>query len=318
MRGRTRLIPVLVLAMVAGWAGPAAAKPRLAGVFDLSGTPGQITRGPDGNIWVTISGSGDNNNLARIRPNGNVTEYSPAALVNPEGIVSGSDGNLWLTRNGGVVRVPPDDPDSAQDFDIDAIGDPRKIIRVPGGALATASDDQLVSFPAADPNDFDATTIDGMSARSITKSGGNIWIADFHGGDGRIVRVNASSGGTKFFDVGGGPQGIARGPKKGVAYTNPGTDPQTVGRIEQGKNPRKTQVPNTDPFGITFAPDRNWWIANFASHNLTILNTEGKARRFRKLPDNSGPRQLSTGPDGTLWVSLETSQQVARIKGVKR
>ncbi len=318
MRGRTRLIPVLVLAVAAAWAGSAEAKPRLAGVFDLSGTPGQITRGPDGNIWVTISGSGLDNTLARIRPNGNVTEYSPDDLVNPEGIVSGPDGNLWATRNGGVVRIPPGDPDAAVAFDIDAIGDPRKIIRAPGGTLVTASDDQLVSFPAADPNDFDATTIDGMSARAVAKSGGNIWIADFHGGDGRIVRVNASSGATKFYDVGGGPQGIARGPKQGAAYTNPGTDPQTVGRIEKGKNPKKTAVPNTDPFGITFAPDRNWWIANFASHNLTILTTEGKARRFRKLPDNSGPRELTTGPDKTLWVSLETAGQVARIKGVKK
>jgi streptogramin lyase len=77
-------------------------------------------------------------------------------------------------------------------------------------------------------------------------------------------------------------------------------------------------VPNTDPFGITFASDGKWWIANFLSHDLTILDREGNARRFRKLPDNSGPRFIAAGPDKTVWVSLETSQQIARIKGVKR
>ena len=179
----------------------------------------------------------------------------------------------------------------------------------------TASDDQLVSFLPADPNGFAATTIDGMAARGIASSGGRLWIADFGGQ--RIVRANPA-GGVKLFDVGGGPQGIARGPRKGAAYTNPGTDPQTVGRIERGRKVRRTAVPNTDPFGITFAADRRWWIANFASDNLTILNREGRARRFRGLPEDSGPRQLTTGPRNTVWVSLEASQQVARIKGVKR
>ena len=117
MRTLRRLASGLLVALAVGAPGLAEAKPRLAGVFDLSGTPGQIARGPDGNIWVTISGSGLGNSLAKITPDGTVTEFAPAALVNPVGIGTGPDGNLWLTRLGGVVRVPPGDPDSAQDFD---------------------------------------------------------------------------------------------------------------------------------------------------------------------------------------------------------
>ena len=306
----------LCTCLVLSWPNVADAKPRLAGVFDLSGTPERIATGPDGNTWVTLSNSSEDNTLARIRPNGNVAEFDPAAVVNPEGISGGPDGNLWVTRNGGVVRVPPNDPLSAVDFDIDAIGGPEEIIRGPQNRLWTASGDQLVSFLPADPTGFDATTIDGVapSARGIASSGGNLFVADF--GDKRIVRVNPS-GGAKSFQVGGGPQDVAKGPRKGAAYTNPGSDPQTVGRIE-GQKRRKTRVPNTDPFGVVFASDRNWWIANFASHNLTILNQEGKARRFRDLPDDSGPRYIAKGPNNTVWVTLETSQQVARIKGVKK
>jgi streptogramin lyase len=308
-----RLASIALLALALVLPATAHGRPRLAGVFDLSGTPGQIARGPDGNIWVTISGSGDMSTIARIRPNGTVTEYSPTLLVNPVGLGGGPDGNLWTTRNNGVVRVPPGDPDSAQDFDIDAIGDPRRIISGPRVSLWTASADQLVSFPPSAPLGFDATTIAGMSARGIANSGGKLWIAD---NSGRIVRANPS-GGVKLYDVGGGPQEVARGPRRSVAYTNPGTDPQTVGRILPGKNPRKTRVPGTDPFGITFAADRKWWIANFASHDLTILNQKGKVRRFRRLPDNSGPRYVTRGPRRTVWVSLEASQQVAKISGVR-
>lgn len=325
MRGRRGAAgPVVALLACAALGLPASvpAKPRLAGVFDLSGQPGYIARGPDGNIWVTISGSGDNKTLARITPNGTVTEYAPANLVNPVGITGGPDGNLWFTRNNGVVRVDPQDPEgSNQDFTINAIGNnPQEIIRGPQGRLWTAADDQLVSFLPADPNGFDATTVNGLdSARGIANSGGRLWIAEFGGGlEGKIIRVNPA-GGSKAFDVGGGPQDVARGPRKSVAYTNPVANPQHVGRILKGaKRARKTRVPNTDPFGITLASDGNWWIANFGSHDLTILSRKGKVRKFRKLPDNSGPRRITSGRRKTVWVALEASEQVAKIAGVKR
>jgi streptogramin lyase len=310
-RGILGAIVVVVVALTATTA--VEAKPRFVGAFDLSGTPGQIARGPDGNIWVTISGTSQNNTLARVRPNGTVTEFAPAAVVNPVGITSGPDGNLWLTRNGGVIRVPPADPDSAQDFDIAAITQPQTIRPGPGGKLWTGSADQLVSIPPGDPNDFDASTINGMGARGIAASGGRLWIADFGGQ--RIVRATPAGDAT-FFDVGGGPQQVAGGPGKQIAYGNPGTDPQTVGRIKPGQSAKTTKVPMSDPFGIAFAPDGNWWFAEFAKHALGLLSTGGKVEQFKGLPDSSGPRYLAVGPKGTIWVSLETAEKVALVKGV--
>ena len=151
------------MTLVLAFSGTADAKPRLAGVFDLTGTPERIAAGPDGNIWVTLSNSSDDMTLARIKPNGVVDEFDPAAVVNPEGISGGPDGNVWVTRNGGVAKVPPDDPMNAVDFDIDAIGNPEEITRGPQNRLWTASGDQLVSFLPANPAGFDATTIDGVA-----------------------------------------------------------------------------------------------------------------------------------------------------------
>jgi virginiamycin B lyase len=274
------LAAILALLIALATGSPADAKPHFVDAFDLSGTPGQIARGPDGNIWVTISGSSQNNTLARVQPNGTVTEFAPAAVVNPVGITAGPDGNLWLTRNGGVIKVPPADPDSAQDFDIAAITQPQTI------------------RPAA---------------RGIAASSGHLWIADFGGG--RIVR-STPAGDTTFFDVGGGPQQVAGSPGKQVAYGNPGDNPQTVGRIRPGGSPKETKVPMSDPFGIAFAPDGNWWFAEFAKHALGLLSSGGKVEQFNGLPDNSGPRYLAVGPKGTVWVSLELANKVALIKGV--
>ena len=289
----------------------APAKPRLAGVFDLSGQPQRIARGPDGNMWVTLGGGG--NTLARIRPNGTVNEFAPLDVINPIGIGAGPDGNLWLTRNGGVIKVPPGDPNAAAATDIGDIGDPREIVAGPGGRLWTASGDKLVSFLPGDPGGSDSDTITGMAARGITASGGRLWIADFGGQ--RIANVTPAGAAT-FIDVGGNPRGVAAGPPRTIAYTNPGTDPHTVGRIKQGGTERTTNAPNTDAEGITYAADGNWWTGNFLSNDLGILSPKGTLRRFDDLPANVGPRFLAAGPRGTVWVAFETTNQVARIKGV--
>jgi virginiamycin B lyase len=313
MKQGIAFVSVMAVAAALVGAQPAGAEPRLAGTFDLSGPPGQITRGSDGNMWVTISGGG--NSLAKIEPNGDVTEYDPVAVGNPEGIVSGRDGNIWLTQANEVVKVPTADPASADDFSIPSITDPRGIAKGPDDKLWTASGDQLVSFDEADPEGTDvATTIDGMGARGITSSGGRVWIADFAGQ--RIVKA-AAGGGVKEYDVGGGPQEVAKGPDGSIAYANPGSNPQTVGRIESNGERRKSKVPNSDPFGMVFAPDRRFWFAEFARHKLGILSLNGDVKQFR-LPDNSGPRYVAAGPKNRLWVSLETSQKIARVKGVTR
>lgn len=309
---KSRLLPVAVaLGLFAATPALAQAAPHVAGTFDLTGQPRYITQGSDGNVWVTISGSSDNNTIARIKPNGSVKEYSPVAVVNPVGITTGPDGDLWLTRNGGVIRVKPNNPDNAQDFDIAAIGSPQAIVSGPQGKLWTASDDQLVSFKPNDPNASDADTINGMSARGITASGGKLWIADFGGQ--RIVR-STPSGDLKKYNVGGGPQEVGAGPNGGIAYANPGDDPQTVGRIGSSGGPKTTKAVG-DPFGMDFTAGK-WWISMFAKDQIGVLSQNGDFKRIGGLPNGSGPRQLTTGPGDTLWVSLEQGEKVARIKGV--
>lgn len=307
-----RLLAILLsLSLPALAPAAASADPTFAGTSNLSGQPGHIALGPDGNVWVTISGSGAGSTLARIKPNGKVKEYSPAALVNPVGITSGPDHNLWLTRNGGVVKVPVDDPDSAQDFNIGAISDPRGITAGPQGKLWAASGDQLVSFKPNNPAGFNADTINGMAARGITASDGKLWIADFGGQ--RIVRSTTSAD-VKKYNVGGGPQEIAAGPDGGVAYGNPGTKPQTVGRIGKSGGAKTTKAVG-DPFGVDFTGGE-WYFAMFATDEVGILSQNGGFKRFKDLPNNSGPRYLAAGKGGTLWVGLENSDKVARIKGV--
>ena len=70
-----------------------------------SGTVG-VAKGPDGNIWCTLS----DNNIARITPGGGVTEFP---VTTPSSgliwIATGPDGNLWFVENSAnqIGRITP-------------------------------------------------------------------------------------------------------------------------------------------------------------------------------------------------------------------
>lgn len=290
---------------------PALADPHLDGTFPVSdvGTNNQITTGPDGNIWVTLQGAKD---VARITPAGVVTEFDAANMAAPIGITTGPDGNLWVTQTGGVARFAPADPTSAVKFPLADITDPRAITAGPDSNLWTASGNKVLRIPPANPaasTSFAATGVAG--ARWITAgTDGSLWVADFGGQ--QIVRVTTAGAGTPF-PTGGGPQGIAGGPNGQVAFADPGTNPQTIGRITT--TVQTTAVPQTDPFGVAYASDGAYWIAQFAADGLGRLTPDGQ---YTSLPlgAGSGPRQITRGPNDTLWVTLDTAEKIARVSGV--
>src|SRR5215207_10282477 len=100
------LLPLtLALALLTVPASGASAA-TVAEIGELSGPPGQMTYGPDGNAWVLFNGAG-NENLARVKPRGKVTEYEVDDLGGAVGITRGPAGkNLWASVSGGVVQIP--------------------------------------------------------------------------------------------------------------------------------------------------------------------------------------------------------------------
>jgi hypothetical protein len=303
-------VPMLALALLAiPAAGADAAK--VDEIAELSGPPGQMTYAPDGNAWVLFNGAGAED-LARVKPNGNVTEYDVDDLGGAVGITRGPGNTLWASVNGGVVEMPLNNPENSTLHDVDALnGGAQGITNGPDERIYAASGDQFVSFPANNPANQDDETINGMNARGVKGADSKIWIADFGGKD--IVRVSPNGENVKRFKVGGGPQQVADGPNGLIGYTNPGSDPQTVGRIEDG-DAKKTKDDGADPFGIQFAGG-NWWIGQFNKPGkIGVLSTDGKLSQFSKgLPNGAKTRYLTAG-DGRVFAGIENRDEVAIIK----
>jgi streptogramin lyase len=291
---------------------PATAAPRLTGKFDVSGvgTNNEITRGPDGNVWVTLDAGND---IAEITPQGQVTEYDPANVSNPIGIASGPGGTLWVTQANGVAVFDPDDPDAAQKFTINDIADPRPIVRGPDGNMWTVSGDEVIRIPPADPASAESFPVIDAGRDIDRGRDGNLWVADFGG---QVVRVKPD-GTARAFETGAGSglQALAAGAKGQVGYADPTSNPQIVGRIAGGKV-RKTRATG-DPFGVAYAA-RTYWMPRFAANDLlSVSPTSGAASRAVKLGKSSGPRRITTGPGHTLWVTLDGADEIARVSGVR-
>jgi hypothetical protein len=70
-----------------------------------SSEPRDIVRGPDGNLWFTMSGLPGS--IGRITPEGDVTEFSDGLTLAsvPREIAAGPDGDLWFTESATPGRI---------------------------------------------------------------------------------------------------------------------------------------------------------------------------------------------------------------------
>lgn len=308
------LILVVAICMTLLASGNAHAAPAVDGEFAMptGGKPGYITQGPDGNVWAVLSGAVGGEDVAKIEPDGTVTGYDAPLLTGAVGIAAGPNGYLWVTRPAKAARFSPANPAGAEEFNVAGLGAPRDIVLGPDDNLWAASGDTLMKIPPDNPTGYTPYTILTMDARGIASDGERLWIASF--GNGTIYSATTAGVPTPHV-IGGGPQEVAGGLGGQAAFTNPGTSPQTVGRVASA--PLTTDTPSTDPFGIAVGADHAYWIAQFLSGDIGRLTADGQYSVLPGLSPGSGPRHITAGLGNTLWVSLETAGKVARISGLE-
>jgi virginiamycin B lyase len=303
-------------------ASPVLAAPQVDGVFPVTGQTidNQITQGPDGNIWVTVPEDGTND-VARITPAGDVMKFNLDDVDSPVGITAqGND--LWVTAINKVARFAPGSTDATATT-INDIGGPRTITVGPDGNLWTVSGSNVIRIPPGAPNTFTTFFTLITSARQVTSGAdGTLWAT------GGTQVINFTTAGAQVpgspYNVGGGPQGIAAGPAPQVAYGNPLTTPQSIGRITPPGPPELTNLGNVDAgFGMVFGNDGAYWFGQYNENDLGRLTPQGDYTTLGGIPPvpNRGPRQITKGPGDTLWVTLDVpgsapNDAVARVTGV--
>lgn len=321
---RKPLALAVAIAAFALQASSAQADPALAGTFDVTGNPGRMATGPDGNVWFTLSTT-DDKQLGKITPSGAVTEFHlPVTLT---GLTTGPDGNLWGTTTNAIVKIPPANPTAATSFTDNNIASGSDITTGPNGNLWTGGNPGLVvEIPPGNPGQAGGDTahssiVQGTGLGITSGPDGNLWIIDNNvtPDDSAIVRFNTAGlvQGTPAKPGGGlNNAQIAAGPAGQAVFTQPVNTPERVGRVDLSGNIQFTAGANGlgDPTGIVFGNDGAYWIANFGANALRRLTPTGDLTQ--PINFDAGPRYLAKGANDTLWVGLEQANKIAEVTGV--
>jgi streptogramin lyase len=296
---------VLLMALVA----PIFALPGVAGAatdgsdvsLPTSTFVGDLTAGPDGNVWFSARSYGTSSGprvVGKITPDGQVAEY-PA----PEGansIATGADGNLWFTEVDGIGRITP--AGSATSFKLPAgSGAPRALTAGPDGniwfvagrpaAVGRISPSGVVTtFPLA-----------GEPSAITLGPGGDLWITEPEAA--RVARVTVAGEVTGFpLPEGSQPTSIVLGPDGNLWFSD-GSQPR-VGRITPSGEVTFFPVHTIDPTNeVAVGPGGLIWFT--ADDEIGTITTAGKVSWPSCFTDHCEypAAAMTTGPDGRLWAA---------------
>jgi streptogramin lyase len=308
--------------LTAVWAPGAGAAPAVDGHFTIPGgfdANSKIAMGPDGNMWMTVKDVA--NDVARIGPGGEVTEFELPGVVSASGIAAGPDGKLWVTQIGGVASFSPSDPKNTGKATLIAgINGNASIVAGPDEQMWVATDEQVFHFPPAKPEDAKAFSVPKLSPKDIDVAGSLLAIADF--GNERVVTLTTSGTVGEIPLLGGttSAQGVAGSPDGLVAFSK-SDNPEGLGlAAPPAFSPTAVEMPG-DPFGVARGSDGAFWFAMSAADNLERLTPDGKATPLAGFPEKFFPRQIAAGPNNTLWVTMEIPgenvYEVAKVSGLE-
>ena len=260
-----------------------------------------ITRGPEGNMWITEQHlvpeeeKEEPDAIARLESHGGsirLTEF-PVAKTGPIGIASGPNGHIWFTSR------RQDEEHEIFIGEMDTSG--RLIAQHPvraGSGLRKASAPMPFGI-AAGPEGRVWFTDDGTN-----EQGRNL-----------IGRINAA-GEVEEFSVptpGAEPAAITAGTDGAMWFTEPGK--RKIGRITSTGEVTEFAVPDVSSAlkGLALGPEGNLWFAERRPQaGFGSISPSGEVRSYHPAfepldaPDvmeSTGPESLVLGADGDIWFT---------------
>jgi virginiamycin B lyase len=250
--------------------------------------PRGITSGADSNLWFTEYGA---DQIGQFNPQtGQLTEIPLTPGSRPWDITPGLNGSLWFTENGG-----------------------NKVGRIRGGIIDEIT---LHSF----------YTNDSQPMGIVADTAGRIWIAKSNARSLGVInpddtmcdiRLTADPFTYEY------PHEITLGTDGRLWFTGNGTSNGSsfsfIGWITGDCNgshsfTRFYYVPNPSFQGITPGPDGDMWVLK--DNGNAVVQLDSDISILQTIPistANSHPREIVTGPDGSLWFTEYGASQIGRV-----
>lgn len=280
-------------------------------------SPRQITQAADGNFWFTQSFIYDENadpqSVARITPEGDVTEYPVCSFCFPGDIVQGSDGNLYFTKNDAPLgRITADGtllPDVGEPFQFN------------GGSVAAHDDDIWITdfnnrslwrydIPTEVFTEFSPTDSNVIPADVTVAADGTVWFTDSL--QGQVGRLDAVSGTFTMVDVAGTPRQISLASDGSVWFTKRFT-PQGVGRLDPATSVVTEFAMDGGPEDLASGPNGTMWVTRSAAGNIAQINADGIVLNESKTIKASEPFGITASSNGDPWFTMLQGNKIARL-----
>jgi streptogramin lyase len=278
-------------------------------------TPGNLTSGPDGNIWFTEENKPDVGRLALST--GTTTLFPvPSGTTGLGGITTGPDNDLWFleTQAAKVGRLVP------------STGTITESAAAAAGGIVAGSDGNLWVF-ASSSNKILVISTAGKVLRTLTVptassyphgpsrgADGNVYFVEFNGNKiGRVTPKGAFTewrlphAGSKPFSTAFGPDGrlyVTENAGNRIARLDPAS-----GGIAEFALP----TANAAPAGIAAGSDGNLWFAEKNADKLGRVTTSGAITEFPLPTPSAGPDKVTEGSDGNIWFTEHTADRIAEF-----
>jgi virginiamycin B lyase len=301
---------------------------------NFSGLQG-ITAGPDGALWFCEYASPSaTSKIGRITTAGFLTEYTvPAGSAGFPGVLeihAGADGALWFTEfianqigritTAGVITeftVPTTD------------SRPTEITAGPDGALwfTENSGNKIGRITMAGViTEFSVPTVNSWSTGITPGPDGALWFAEFNSN--KIGRITTAGVITEFPipTANSGPNVVTAGPDNALWFTE--YNAKQIGRITTAGVITEYPVPTatSPPNRIAAGSDGALWFTEVLP--LSSTNTSNISDKIGRITTtaifteytvptpNSGTNDITLGPDGALWFTEYSGNQIGQVQPI--
>ncbi len=285
-------------------------------VFDPSDyAPGQITAGPDGNLWFTNPNTAEVGIffVGKVTTAGAMSIYDTDDL--PSGITTGPDGNLWAIESSNVAKISTSGVETEyaltlQGFYGITTGPDGNVWFTEYGGVAYVTTAGVVNeFGQSLPQD------EVYLPSIVSGPDGALWVAvGILGSDILRFTTNGQLTNTYALNFGSTPGWSTPGPDGAVWFTQRFAD--RIGRIDTSGV--ITSFPTSQgaaPQGIVTGPDSNLWFVEGGTYNIAKMTTQGAITEYSVGQTFPGLWEIAVGPDQNLWFTeyYPTYNNIVRI-----
>ena len=279
-------------------------------------SPRDIALATDGNLWFTESFVNDQSvtthNVARITPDGTITEFVVCDFCFPSEIVQGSDGILYFTKNDAPLgRITTEGvvlPDAGERFSFNG-----------SGVDAHADDIWTADFnnhsvwrydiPTGNFTQFPTPTPGSTPLDVAVDATGIVWFTEANG---QIGRLDPATGVITEFPVAGFPRQIDIATDGAVWWTERFT-PQAVGRLDPATGQAQLFPVSGGPEGIAPAAGGEMWFTQSTAGTVSRIGATGVVEFTSKAIKDSDPFGITVAADGDPWFTMLSADKIATL-----